>query len=199
MAEILNGAEKALATLASKATNESDYDAASCLIELARELNRLASKARGQLDDSIGEPPRPSSTSNQNRKEAQRTAPRQQIRSKQKYPRFLRDGSNLIKIGWSPSLKAEYEQKSPERVLDLLAESISRVGANGKRFAMDKVLPLTDARDGTKVPDYQAYLWLAWLRTLDLLVQHGRQGYSLATRAPLEPLIATHWERLASR
>jgi hypothetical protein len=47
------------------------------------------------------------------------------IRSRNKlgqYPRFLREGGNLVKIGWSKSQRAEYEHKSP--LLGLLAKSV---------------------------------------------------------------------------
>jgi hypothetical protein len=48
------------------------------------------------------------------------------IRSRNKlgqYPSFVREGDNLVKIGWSKTQKAEYEHKSPKRLLAVLCES----------------------------------------------------------------------------
>ena len=79
------------------------------------------------------------------------------------YPKFVREGDNLVKIGWSKSQRAEYEHKSPKRLLAVLCESLT--SANGKRIMMDKVLPLKDPVTGSAFPDYQSYLCLAWLRS----------------------------------
>lgn len=203
MVETLDGAEKALAALASEAAKESDYDAASCLIDLARELNGLALKARQQLEhtpsDSTTPSPPPSAG---DWAFALATNSRLQLRGKQKkgdYPRFFREGENLIKIGWSPSSKAEYEQKTPKRVLEVLAAAIAKIATNGKRFTMERLLPLVDSQDGHTIPDYQSYICLKWLRQQYLLVQHGRQGYSLATKDRLEASVNTCWAKLPTR
>jgi hypothetical protein len=195
---ILGDTEKALASLASEAAKTSDYDGASCLIDLAREVTSLASKARSQLDPNaqsqnlradwipLGKPVSQSRT----RSHAKRT----------EYPKFLRDGDNLVKLAWSPSEKAEYEHRSPKKNIPLLVSAISKIASNGRRFSMDRVLPLVDPGEGGRqVPDYQAYLCLAWLKTLGFLTRHGRQGYSLTTRAPIEPLVETHWAALSPR
>jgi len=199
--KILSDAETALAALASESAKESKYDVATSLIDLARDVGNLSSKARAQLDaggaatGQPGEVPQSSS-------KAVAPSPRSSIKShskKMEYPKFLRVGDNLVKLGWSPSEKAEYEHKSPKQVLLLLVGAIRKIGANSRRFSMDSVLPLVDSTDGVRVPDYQAYLCLAWLKTLGFLTQHGRKGYSLTTRAPIEPLIETHWGALPTR
>jgi hypothetical protein len=120
---------------------------------------------------------------------------------KNKYPAFLRQGDDLVKIGWSPSEKTEYEHKSPKRVLPLLASAIAKTGANGRRFTMDRIIPLLDPdpAHGRRIPDYQVYLCLAWFRDLGFVIQHGRQGYSLASKAPMEPLLEAHWANLPVR
>ncbi len=199
--KILNDSEAALAALAGEAAKEASYDVAAFLIDLAKDVANLASKGRAQLDPAAR-------TSIQQATGLRATAPTitpmaySRIKGRPKkgqYPKFLREGSNLVKLGWSPSEKAEYEHKSPRKTLPLLIVAISKIGSNGKRFSMDKVLPLVDPTDGNRVPDYQVYLCLAWLKTLGFLTQHGRQGYSLTTRAPIEPLIETHWAALPAR
>ncbi len=188
--DVLFTAEQTLAALASEAAKSSEYDSANLLIELARELNVLAKRVeRGLQGGSLFASSNPiiDGFSAKTRKA-----------KKKSYPMFFRQGDDLVKIGWSPSEKSEYEHKSPKKVLLLLAAAISKAGTNGKRFAMDRILPLQDT-EGTPIPDYQVYLSLAWFRELGFVVQHGRQGYSLASKAPIEPLLETHWASLPGR
>lgn len=199
--EILTTAEKALAEAASDVAHAGQYDAASFLIELARAVSSLSVEARGRLAPEVtdarveAKAPRASVVSDLSRV----AQPLGRQRKKASYPMFLREGESLVKVGWSRSEKSEYEHKSPKKVLPILAEVIAKAGARGKRFSMDRVLPLMDPDDGTRVPDYQVYLCLAWFRTLGFLIQHGRQGYSLASKAPVVPLLETHWLSLPSR
>jgi hypothetical protein len=198
---ILTDSEAALAALAGDAAKEGSYDAAAFLIDLAKDVANLASKARAQLDPQA----RTSSEQSADLRNAGPTitpvvsSPIKGRPKKEQYPKFLREGNNLVKIGWSKSWKAEYEHKSPRKTLPLLILAFSKFGSNGRRFSMNKVLPLVDPTDSSRVPDYQAYLCLAWLKNLGFLTQHGRQGYSLTTRAPIEPLIETHWAALPAR
>jgi len=190
--DILAAAEKSLASLASEAAKGTEYDEASVLIELAREVNSLAARAMQQLrnNTTAQTPALVIQTSNGL---ARKTKPK-----RDSYPKFSRQGDDLVKIGWSPSENSEYEHKSPKKVLQLLAAAVTKVGANGKRFTMDRVMPLQND-NGAHIPDYQVYLCLAWIRELGFVVQHGRQGYSLASRAPIEPLLESHWSNLPAR
>jgi hypothetical protein len=196
-------AEKALATLASEAVMESQYEAASCLIDSARELSNLATKVIQRLESSSrqGTPMRLSPESDDANKPTDvvgRPAGRGRSR-KSSYPKFLRQGDELVKIGWSRSEKTEYEHKCPKGLLPVLAAAIAKVGANGNRFAMDRVFPLLESGDGRHIPDYQVYICMAWFREVGFVRQHGRQGYSLAAKAPIESLIDTHWQKLPTR
>jgi hypothetical protein len=201
--DILVDAEKALAALASEAAKGTQYEEASCLIDSAREVKNLAAKTLERL----GHPLEKSSADFKNQTDGSQTSLTPGVRSaalrtksqKSSYPRFLRQGDELVKIGWSPSEKTEYEHRSPRKVVLLLAAAIAKAGANGRRFAMDRVIPLQEPADGRRIPDYQVYLCLAWLRELSFVIQHGRQGYSLASKAPIEPLLETHWASLAVR
>jgi hypothetical protein len=199
--KVLADSEAALAALAGEAAKEANYDVAACLIDLAKDVADLASKARAHLDPTARTSGQPA-LSSQGTAPAIKATAQSPIKSRPKrgeYPKFLREGDNLVKLGWSRSKKAVYEHKSPKKIIPLLVAAISKTGSNGRRFSMDKVLPLTDPREGNPVPDYQVYLCLAWLKTLGFLTQHGRQGYSLTTRAPIEPLIETHWGALPPR
>jgi hypothetical protein len=101
------------------------------------------------------------------------------------YPRFFRNGETLVKIGWSKSEKAEYEHKAPLAVLTDLAAAISAAAIRKSNFVMEAIIPLKGSRDGNEIPSYQVYLCLAWLRAQGLVVQHGRQGYSIKPKIDL--------------
>ena len=64
---------------------------------------------------------------------------------------------------------------------------------------MDDVLPLKDPVSGTEVPAYQSYLCLAWLRSVGIVTQHGRQGYSLAKKDDVAARTEECWRQLATR
>lgn len=115
------------------------------------------------------------------------------------YPKFLRDGDQLIKIGWSKKEKAQYEHKAPKSVLGPLLQSLLAAGGDGHRFTTDDVLPLGEAGDGLEIPSYQSYLCIAWLRSEELIVQHGRQGYSLPQPDRFAASVEESWERLSRR
>ena len=105
----------------------------------------------------------------------------------------------MVKIGWSKREKAPYEHKAPKRALELLLDALLRLGQQGQRFTTDEILPLQDPEDGTELPSYQVYLCLAWMRFVQLVDQHGRQGYSLLLPEQLKSLGEDRWNKLEQR
>lgn len=197
--EIFQQAESLLTALAADCLARRDFDGASAAIEAARQLDGSQNDSK-PLAPSDAELTAIQSGGDTN---ARRLASAPQIArtvrpKKGDYPKFLRESSSLIKIGWSKSEKAEYEHKSPRKVLAYLVPAIAKIGAGGKRFAMDRVLPLKDS-EGVQIPDYQAYLCLGWLRSIGAVEQHGRQGYSLPKKTDLTVVAEASWEKLPSR
>ena len=198
--KLLEATERALASLAHEAGEARDYDQAARLIELARDVQQLAVQYGSQR----ALPSSASSNAQGSVSMADRIVAKQPDVNRKRgrlgqYPKFLRDGDALVKIGWSKSAKNEYEHKSPKRVLTALVTAIMKAGSNGKRFAMESLIPLKDASDGSLLPDYQTYVCLAWLRSLGLVMQHGRQGYSLPKGTPIEQAAERAWTSLAAR
>jgi hypothetical protein len=193
---LLTDTERTLVGLANEAGAARDYDQAASLIELARKIKQLGEEFRGAAPK-VAEAHNLLDSFKELGPAAEMKVP---IRGRNKlgqYPRFLREGDNLVKIGWSKSQRAEYEHKSPKRLLAVLRESLT--GANGKRILMDKVLPLKDPVTGSVFPDYQSYVCLAWLKFAGLVIQHGRQGYSLPKGIELEKSVEALWANLLSR
>jgi hypothetical protein len=194
--DLLAETERTLVGLANEAGAARDYDQAASLIELARKIKQLGEQFRGAASKAA-DAPNPLGALMELHTAAESKA---RIRSRNKlgqYPKFVREGDNLVKIGWSKTQEAEYEHKSPKRLLAVLSESLT--SANGKRIMMDKVLPLKDPVNGSAFPDYQSYVCLAWLKSAGLVTQHGRQGYSLPRGMELEKSVETLWANLLSR
>jgi hypothetical protein len=120
-------------------------------------------------------------------------------RTKTDYPKFFREGELLVKVGWSKGDRKTYEHKAPRRVVDALVQTLVQAGKGGQRFVMEGLLPLKDQTDNSDIPDYQSYLTLAWLRSAGLIVQHGRQGYSLPPDSDLPRETAQLWAALTTR
>lgn len=82
-------------------------------------------------------------------------------------------------------------------MLDALVASLQEVGRGGRSFTMEEVLPLVDPSERSEIPSYRVYLSLAWLRTIGLVKQHGRQGYSLSGGDDLKDLVQAEWAAAA--
>ena len=192
---LLAETERNLVGLANEAGAARDYDQAASLIDLARKIKQLGEQVRG--GSSIAPSPDPATVLNG---PGDRPETKMPIRSRNKigqYPRFVREGDNLVKIGWSRSQRAEYEHKSPKRLLAVLCDALTT--AKGKRITMEQVLPLKDQPNGSTFSDYQSYLCLAWLKCAGLVTQHGRQGYSVPEGIDLEKSIESLWANLQTR
>ena len=221
---IISNAEEELRRLLGRAAESGDYDSIIVLTEWARRLRDvLESRAKepgchptaervpspgngdggGIASDLLPPEPRNGSTGPRGtpvrRKKRAAGLKRRSSSRPSDYPKFLRDGENLVKIGWSKSEKAPYEHRAARRVLGYLVGALQRMGRDRRRFTMDDVLPLKDPEDGTEIPTYQVYLCLAWLRAEKLIVQHGRQGYTLPDPADLHRLCEERIQALPRR
>lgn len=197
--QLLESAEAKLAEFASAASAARDYDSAGRIIAAAQAIKRLEEQFR---------PPSFAENVEHNGKKATVSSlrlgrdPNHSADNRRKgrrlgeYPRFFRDGNRLVKVAWSKTDKREYEHRCPKDVVSSLVSSVLSVGAKGDRFAMDRLLPITDPTDGSELPTYQAYVALAWLRSVGLLEQHGRQGYSIRKGISLASKVEDAWNQL---
>lgn len=187
--KVLLDAEQALQRLLADAATSGDYDAIRILGNLASELAKL-----GEMCSGTGDKIRPPTS----KRVKSTKASRRKKGNSSGYPRFVRDEDELVKIGWSKKEGSEYEHKAQKDVVRTIVASISRAGRQGSRFSMDAILPLKKL-DGTPIPDYQSYLILAWLRSAQLVQQHGRLGYTIRQGIDLADEAEDCWNRLASR
>jgi hypothetical protein len=182
-AAIVKRAEGEIRELLLRAASEGDYEHVAVLAEWAQRLRQLTEQA-GTAKGTTG------ALSGINGHADKSKA------KKADYPRFHRERNELVKIGWSKKQKAEYRHKAPKAVVLLVAQALQQKGAGGERFTFEELLPFRDRGTGADVPSYQAYLALAWLRHENLIVQHGRQGYSLPANNNLMDAVEDRWKLL---
>jgi hypothetical protein len=189
--QVLREAEQSLQRLLADAAINGDYAALPVLAEWAQRVASLLDldvAAEESLEKPVWSAPR---TTKPTKK------PSRKKRSAG-YPKFVKDDDNLVKIGWSKRDGSEYEHKARKEVVRAVVTSISLAGRRGKRFTMETILPLKNL-DGSSIPDYQAYLVLAWLRSIELVTQHGRLGYTVPQDIDLADVVEDCWARLADR
>jgi hypothetical protein len=208
---IVQRAESEIRELLLRVAGEGDYEHAALLAEWAQRLRQISEHAGalkgppGVLGDFDGHAETitdrhqvvtPSSSANgaPERRKAKKLT--NSTTRKANYPRFRREREELVKIGWSKKQKAEYRHKAPKTVVLTVAEGLQRRGATGERFTFEELLPFRDRDTQAELPTYQTYLTLAWLRQENLIVQHGRQGYSLPLTIHLMDAIEERWKLL---
>lgn len=176
--------EEELRRLAAEAAAEGDYDMLARLGNTARTVSEIGREwqasplAQGNAESDAAaiarEAPAPAS--------AGRTRPGRGA-TKHSYPRFMRRGDELVKIGWSKRDRKEYQHRAAHNLLVALRQALLDAARRRRLFTMDA---LDRQLSSSGSPGYQAYVWLAWLRTGGLVKQHGRQGYSVVKAATFE-------------
>jgi len=193
--EVLRRSEADLRAMLSKAASAGDYENVLRLTSLAKAIAELIVIAKAPFETTK----KIHSAVTRSFRKGARSKSRRKIAAPPGYPRFLRRGDNLVKIGWSKRAKKEYQHKAPRRVLTLVAAAISKMGANRQLFTTDDFMPVADPDESTQVPGYQTYLCLAWLRHEGLVEQHGRQGYTTSCSAALLSKIEERWQLLPAK
>jgi hypothetical protein len=116
------------------------------------------------------------------------------------YPKFLREGNALLKLGWSRKSKAEYEHRAPREAVLAVAARVTEVASTTSRFTVEDLGDVRIAQGEEPISGCQVYLCIAWFRRAGLLVQHGRRGYSLPiAAAKFAARVKSAWGELLER
>jgi hypothetical protein len=110
------------------------------------------------------------------------------------YPRFERHGDKLVKIAWSKKDRREYEHRASAEVIFRVAELFQSDRAPATPFKMDTLMPFK-TRSGAEIPSYQAYLALAWFRSLGAIEPRGENGYAIVVDN-LRSTVGDAWNNL---
>ena len=202
--ETLNHCEAELQQIAAEAMARGDYAEARRGLELAEQVSGLGQKLG--VSTTLAKPSRPDASVNPTR----RSVPRKSVKGPAKptakrraahkaYPRFARDGDKLIKIGWSKRTKKEYTHKAPRAAIEAFFTHLRKHTQDERLFTIDDVTPVPDPENNGDLPAYQVYMAIAWLRSLDVLFKHGRNGYSVDHAAIKDKPLAQVWKQLPSR
>jgi hypothetical protein len=114
------------------------------------------------------------------------------------FPRFERDGDKLVKLGWSKRDERIYEHRAPRDIVFTVSSAIAGKVKPKSVFTMDQILPINDEA-GHEIPSYQAYLALAWLRSLGIVNRKGKEGYRLAIGTLDGPTLKRLWTAVPER
>lgn len=128
--------------------------------------------------------------------EASASRPRKSAK-KNDYPRFEREADRLVKIGWSKRDSRAYEHRAPREVVFRFARLLEAKTSNDT-FTMDNLLPIKD-ENGGELPSYQAYLAMAWLRSLGAIQRVGKDGYSVMPESLTPDALEHFWDLLTVR
>ena len=193
--ELIAECESAVRRLITEAALEGQYRTVERLAAVARELADLGAnltvRSSGPQSASAS-PPRghmgaqPRGAKGPKRKKDRRKA----------YPKFLRQGDNLVKVGWSKKDKKEYIHKTSRTRVFCVVQAIAEAGRNGKKITSEEFIPLRNPQDDSDVPSYQVYAVLAWLLKIAVVKQHGRQGYTVLDASRLLSQVHEAWEAL---
>jgi hypothetical protein len=188
--EVVANAERALRQLIQAAVDAGEYDRVAVLARWAEQLSQIGVNGAAAVTASSAETRRSNGAISRN----PAVRPKQR-RGKSKYPIFKRSGDNLVKIAWSKASKSEYQHQASKSLVLALIGKMQEAQRDDSLITMDEVLPLM-ADDQSEVPSYQSYVCLAWLRSIGVVEQHGRRGYSILDHATACELIERGWREL---
>jgi len=116
-------------------------------------------------------------------------------RSVGKYPRFRRDDTQLVKIGWSKKSRSEYEHRAPFAVVLTTTQNLAGQMSNGRVSRVEDLAPTTPEGESA-TPSYQTYLAIAWLRSEGLVNRVGRKGYTSTAPGELAERAERRWAEM---
>lgn len=95
------------------------------------------------------------------------------------YPFFYRQHDFLVKVGWSASIKREYEHRVSKLGVDALVKYL--VGRRSNQFpvSVEAMVEALQATENAEIRGYQVYVVVAWLKQEGWLTANGRHGYTL--------------------
>lgn len=193
--------ESELQRIAAEAMSSGDYETARYGLGLAESI--AAQRQRAEVDAAPANKNEGTTASNQKKTQVKTAVKQQNTRAKPAkktgaYPRFIRSGDLLIKVGWSKKTRKEYQHKAPYTAVEAFAGHLLKHTRDGKPFTMEDLMPIPDEANGGELPGYQAYLVLAWLRSNEAVAKQGREGY-VANHAMLgEKALSQSWQALSS-
>ena len=202
--EVIGQAETELRKLISEALSKQRYGDVREIAQLADRLAHLAPSYKTELSDYEPELIGAAEVAPREKVPAKRSmtvrkrAPASIRGPKRTYPRFVRDGERLVKVGWSKKNRQEYEHRVPKPGVQAFVRHLATSVKPGRVFDIESLLPATD-QAGVEVPGYQVYVVVAWLRAEALIEKKGRDGYVIDDTDGLEAKVEHLWSSLEAK
>lgn len=185
LVELLNRTERSVRSMLTEAVESRRYDDVQVLAGAAEQIHRILTafdesfvvrQDDGDIDSDVG----PQTASNTS------------------FPRFARQGQILVKTARSRVGAETYEHRAPKDVLDAIVRAIPvLVNKPNKPFTAEQV-SASVSRTGSRIPAYQVYLCIGWMKRSGVLRQHGRKGYTVTNAVNLPVNVNKLWEQLPS-
>lgn len=154
---LVSETEKSIQKMASSRMKMGEYDEAMKLASLARSLSVIVSEETVPVSRV---------------KKASKPARGRRVR-KVGYPRYERDDTNLIKVGWRSTREIAYKEKAPKELLDKVADKCLKAASQGEPFSTGgDFLKIKDKR-GKLYSRNKVNVCLSWLRKEGLLKTTG--------------------------
>jgi hypothetical protein len=172
LSKILKSAEKAVLEILSESAVARDYGA----IDRSREI---AEKIRGLnkgLIKGIGADEQVAGGNRRQPPKAKRTR-KARTAKKREYPKFeLNDGS-LTKLGWSKKKNDTYVHRVPSSTVNLVFQALKEFGGDPDPVSSERIINFELLKE--KVPNYQVYIVLAFLKDRKVIASVGRDGFKI--------------------
>lgn len=185
------------------AAGEGRFDELPHLTPMAKEIAALAARWSCEASSApmvLSQPEAPTEPSAPAAPRGETTPQSSAKLKKSDYPKFLREKHELVKLGWSPREKGPYEHRVPKAGVDAVVSAVTSKGKAGHRFTMDEILKaLASAKNVEQVPSYQTYAVVSWLKWAGMVLQHGRQGYTVVRPQTFATSIESAWQSLPQR
>jgi hypothetical protein len=185
---VLVEAQEKIAKLLKLALEQRDFEGLGKLASIARVLDKIATNANTHTIDAAVLSLPTSKNSSTGAHAATRQRPRTEPSA---YPHFRRSGNDLIKVGRGRT--GAYEHRAGTWVRESAINAIADVATKKKKFRVDDILKIMDARSA---PIYQLYAVLAWLKSVKLIAQYGRAVYSVPSPNQFHESVREAWEKL---
>lgn len=193
--EVLRTCERELRALVAESASKGDYSSVLQLTTLAQAIAELSIQAQSGSTESALSVEAPVRLNTVDAKPSAGSPKR--ASSDVLYPKFFKKGDELVKVGWSKRERREYHHRAPMPVVAAVGRALKKVGAKGRLFNGGDLLPLKNPEDSAEIPDYQAYVALAWMKNLGVVKQRGlRSGYTLNTNGAIDGIVSAAWPKL---
>jgi len=170
LAKVLADAETAVLKVLAEAAASRDYVA----IDRARVIAEKLRAIREGVDRKLGVADLSASPSRQTKTKRKKRA---NTRKKSDYPKYELKSGSLFKFGWSKKKNDEYVHRVPIAVVNLVSHVLQGFSGNTNPVTSEQIIA-SDVLKG-RVPSYQVYVVLAFLKDRGIITTAGREGFQM--------------------